>query len=45
MSKLPLEYLRHIFAELKFLMDEVAKISENDFYSSETLKRVFVRSL
>ncbi len=45
MSKLPLEYLRHIFAELKFLRDEVAKISENDFYSSETLKRAFVRSL
>ncbi|MEW6609430.1 MAG: DUF86 domain-containing protein [bacterium] len=45
MSKLPLEYLKHIVEETEFIINEVTKISEDDFYINDSLKRAFVRSL
>ncbi len=32
MSKLSLEYLKHIFEETTFIVAKVNKVSENDFY-------------
>lgn len=45
MSKLPLEYVKHILIELEFLIKQSAGISEEEFYGNEILKRAFVRSL
>ena len=45
MSKLPLEYLRHILEETEFIINEVNKISEDNFHNNPVLKRAFVRSL
>ncbi len=45
MSKLPLEYLKHILEETKFIINELNKISEDNFYSNPVIKRAFVRSL
>ena len=45
MSKLALEYLRHILEEIEFILSEVNKISEEEFYRSPILKRAFVWSL
>ncbi len=45
MSKLPLEYLKHILEETGFIINELNKISEDDFYINPILKRAFVRSL
>ncbi len=44
MSKLPLEYLKHILEETEFI-NGLNKISEVDFYINPVLKRAFVRSL
>jgi len=45
MSKLSLEYLKHIFEETTFILVKVSKVSEDDFYNDATLKRAIVRSL
>jgi uncharacterized protein with HEPN domain len=45
MSKLPLEYLKHMLEEIEFIINELNSISEDDFYSNPVLKRAFVRSL
>ncbi len=45
MLKFPLEILNHILEEIEFIMEEVDKISEKDFYMSNLLRRAFVRSL
>jgi uncharacterized protein with HEPN domain len=45
MSKLPLEYLKHILEEIEFIINELNSISEDDFYKNPVLKRASVRSL
>ena len=45
MSKLPLEYLKHILEETEFIINGLNKISEDEFYLNPILKRAFVRSL
>ena len=45
MSVSPLEYLRHILDETKYLRDRAKGLSKEDFLKSETLKRAFVRSI
>jgi len=46
MSKEPLEYLRHILDECKFILSVTGNdFSKEDFLQNETLKRAFVRSL
>ena len=41
----PLEYLRHIRDEARYLATESARITKDDFDVSETVKRAFVRSI
>jgi uncharacterized protein with HEPN domain len=41
----PLEYLRHILDEARYLRQESARINKPLFHSNETLKRAFVRSI
>ena len=41
----PLEYLRHILDETEYLISESHGMSEEQFKSSETIKRAFVRSI
>ncbi len=45
MSVSPLDYLRHILDEAKYLMDRMEGLSKNAFLHDETLKRAFVRSI
>lgn len=45
MSKLPLEYLRHILDEINYLNDEIASFGENRFMHDPTLQRAASRSL
>lgn len=45
MSKDPIEFLRHIADECKFLESVSKELSKNDFLEDETLKRAVVRSL
>ena len=45
MSVSPLEYLRHILDETKYLRDRAKSLSKEDFLNDETLKRAFVRSI
>ena len=45
MSLFPLEYLRHIFDETKYLMDRAEGLSKEEFINDDTLKRAFVRSI
>lgn len=45
MSKLPLEYLKHMLEETGFIINGLNKISEDNFYADPILKRAFVRSL
>lgn len=45
MSKLPIEYLRHISDEIDFIIGNSKNINENEFNNSPVLKRAFVRSL
>jgi uncharacterized protein with HEPN domain len=45
MSVSPLEYLRHILDETKYLHDRAKGLSKEDFLNDETLKRAFVRSI
>ncbi len=45
MSKLPLEYLRHILDETKFILSQSKNLKEDDFYNNPVLTRAFIRSL
>ena len=46
MSKEPVEYLRHIFDECKFILSVSGNdFSKDDLLQDETIKRVLVRSL
>jgi uncharacterized protein with HEPN domain len=45
MSFEPRDYLRHIMVEADFLVGEAAGLTRDDFLTSETLRRAFVRSL
>ena len=45
MSSDPLEYLRHILAEVEYLLGNSADLGRDLFLKSETLRRAFVRSL
>ena len=46
MSKEPLEYLRHIHDECKFILSVTSNnLSKDDLLQDETLKRALVRSL
>ncbi len=40
----PLEYLRHILEEAKYLTDQAGRVSKEQSMRDETLKRAFVRS-
>ncbi len=39
------EYLRHILDEAKFLEKEISTLTEEQFFSNESAKRAFVRSI
>jgi uncharacterized protein with HEPN domain len=41
----PLEYLRHILDETKYLIEEKQGLSKEQFLQDATLKRAFVRSI
>lgn len=45
MSFEPREYLRHILAEVDYLVAQGASLSKERFLADETLRRAFVRSL
>lgn len=46
MSKEPIEYLRHILDECKFVLSVTSdNFSKDDLFQDETLKRALVRSL
>jgi uncharacterized protein with HEPN domain len=45
MPKEPIELIRHIYDECKFISSSCENISKSDFISDETLKRAVVRSL
>lgn len=45
MSKLPLEYLKHIIDETSFIISSTQDISEAEFQENPILKRAVVRSL
>ncbi len=45
MSPSPLEYLRHILDETKYLSEQVNSLNREQFLKDETAKRAFVRSI
>ncbi len=45
MSKEPIEFLKHISDECKYLLSINKDLSKDDFLDDETLKRAVVRSL
>lgn len=45
MSKLPIEYLRHVVVEIEFLQENIASVGEDVFMRDETLQRAAARSL
>lgn len=45
MSPSPLEYLRHILDETRYLMGQTAASSREQFLADETAKRAFARSV
>jgi uncharacterized protein with HEPN domain len=45
MSKEPIEFLRHVADECKYLLSVNNDLSKDDFLDDETLKRAVVRSL
>jgi len=46
MSRLPVEFLKHILEECRFINSVINdSVSYNDFITDETLKRAIVRSL
>jgi uncharacterized protein with HEPN domain len=45
MPKSPLERLRHIRDECRYLVDRTPNLNRESFFANEDLKRAFVRSL
>lgn len=45
MSFEPRDYLRHILAEVAFVLDRAEGLSQDEFLEDATLQRAFVRSL
>jgi uncharacterized protein with HEPN domain len=45
MSIEPLEFVRHILDEAKYLKDQSERLTREDFLRDETVKRAFVRSI
>ena len=45
MSPSPLEYLRHMLDEARYLAERTAVLSHDQFLGDETAKRAFVRSI
>jgi uncharacterized protein with HEPN domain len=45
MSPSPIEYLRHIIDEIRYIENAICDIDEAEFFKNETLKRSFVRSI
>ncbi|MEK7129612.1 MAG: HepT-like ribonuclease domain-containing protein [Patescibacteria group bacterium] len=45
MSKLAIEYIRHILDEIAFLTNQAAALPEDQFMRDEVLQRAFSRSL
>ena len=45
MSFEPRDYLRHILAEVEYLLDQSRTLTYERFAADETLRRAFVRSL
>jgi uncharacterized protein with HEPN domain len=45
MSQCPLEYLRHILDEIEYIEGILCDLNQKKFFSDETLKRSFVRSI
>ncbi len=45
MSFEPLDYIRHIWDEVEYLMDASSGVDPSDFYANATLQRAFIRSL
>lgn len=45
MSFEPLDYVRHILAEMEYLREAALELDESAFLRDETRKRAFVRSL
>lgn len=41
----PLEYLRHIIDEINYIEDILKETNQDKFFSDQTLKRSFVRSI
>ncbi|SHG66984.1 Uncharacterized conserved protein, contains HEPN domain [Flavobacterium micromati] len=45
MSKLDeIEFIRHIYVEVRFILDSMSKVSEDEFYEDEILKRAITRA-
>ena len=40
-----IEFIKHIFIEIKYIQTTIEKVNEEDFYNDETLKRAITRSL
>ena len=45
MSKMPIEFLKHIADECEYLRSVNKELTKDDFLDDETLKRAVVRSL
>jgi len=45
MSKLPIEYLKHMLTEVNYLLKTSRDVSETDFMRDETLMRAYARSI
>jgi uncharacterized protein with HEPN domain len=45
MSRLPIEYIRHMLDEIEYIEHERIKTNKQQFMQNETLKRSFVRSI
>ncbi len=45
MSKLPIEYLRHILEETNYILSSTEDVFKDDFLNDPTLQRAIVRSL
>ena len=45
MSKVPIEYIKHIFDECTYIISVSHTLSKDEFLDNETLKRAITRSL
>lgn len=45
MSKDPIEYVRHIYDECKYILTTCQSLTKEEFLNDETLKRAITRSL